>query len=235
MANPEAEQAVKVGIDLFALFQQSGDVLLDQGRSLARELQLYRFALAEMHTKLSVLQDEITLADDYNPIEHIASRIKTPQSIADKLRRRGHPLTLESMQDNLDDVAGMRVICTFVSDVYRLKKVMERHPDVTILKIKDYIAHPKPNGYRGLHVIVETPVHLAESSRLMRVEIQFRTIAMDFWASLEHKIYYKYDKTVPTALLNELTDAAEHAHELDLRMEAIHRQIHGPQAQVETA
>lgn len=227
MTVPAEVPPVRAEVGLLALLQENGDLLLDEGLSVARELQLYRFALAEMRTKLAVLQDEITLSDDYNPIEHISARIKTPRSIAEKLRRRGHPLTLESMQANLDDLAGMRVICTFVSDVYRLLKVMDRHPDVAILTVKDYIAAPKPNGYRGLHAIVETPVHLAEASHPVRVEIQFRTIAMDFWASLEHKTYYKYDKTVPDTLLRELTEAAEHAHELDLKMEAIHRQIRG--------
>lgn len=222
---------VRSDLGLLALLQENGDELLDQGRAVARELQLYRFALAEMKTKLAVLQEEISLSDDYNPIEHISSRIKTPRSIADKLRRRGVPLTLESMKTELNDVAGMRVICTFVSDVYRLLKVMQRQPDIEVLLVKDYIAEPKPNGYRGLHAIIETPVHLAESSQAVRVEIQFRTIAMDFWASLEHKTYYKYDKTVPQTLLAELTSAAEHAHQLDLKMEAIHRQVRGGSAQ----
>ncbi len=219
--------AVRTDIGLLALLQENGDTLLDEGRMVARELQLYRFALAEMQTKLSVLQEEINLSDDYNPIEHISSRIKSPRSIAEKLRRRGLPLTLESMQANLDDLAGMRVICTFVSDVYRLLKVLDRQPDIDVLIVKDYIAAPKPNGYRGLHAIIETPVHLAAASHPVRVEIQFRTIAMDFWASLEHKTYYKYDKTVPAALLTERAAAAEHAHGLDLKMEAIHRQIRG--------
>lgn len=213
--------------DLATLLGAHGDELFAQGRELARELQVYSFAIQEVRTKLSILRDEISLVDDYNPIEHISHRVKTPQSIIDKLRRKGLPISMESIHQNLRDIAGVRVTCSFISDTYRLHDMLTAQPDITTLEIKDYIQNPKTNGYRGLHAIVETPVHLSGGSRPVPVEIQFRTIAMDFWASLEHKIYYKYAKSVPTALLDELTDAAESAHQLDRRMHALHREIRG--------
>lgn len=211
--------------DILGMLDGDPDGLLVHGRALARELQLYHFALLEIRTKLSVLRDEIALLDDHNPIEHLSHRVKSPGSIMHKLRRKRLPVTLDSMHRNLHDIAGLRVTCSFISDTYRLHELLDRQPDVTTLHLKDYIAAPKPNGYRGLHAIVETPVHLSTGTRPMRVEIQFRTIAMDFWASLEHKIYYKYSGTIPQALLEELADAAHVANQLDERMEALHREI----------
>lgn len=201
--------------------------LMEQGRAFLRELQVYRFAVAGVRGRLLVLQQEIEFADDHNPIEHISDRVKTPRSIADKLRRKGLPLTTESMLTHLDDIAGLRVTCSFIADTYRLFAMLTGQPDIRTLQVKDYIANPKPNGYRGLHAIVEVPVHLSSGSRQVRVELQFRTIAMDFWASLEHKIYYKYDKQVPDELLAELSDAARTAHQLDERMQRLAREMRG--------
>lgn len=211
--------------DILDVLDGDGESLFLRGQALARELQVHHFAIQELRTKLSVLRDEVSLLDDHNPIEHLSHRVKSPTSIVEKLRRKELPITLDSMRENLDDVAGIRVTCSFISDTYRLHELLDRQPDVTTLQLKDYIAEPKPNGYRGLHAIVETPVHLSAGTRPVRVEVQFRTIAMDFWASLEHKIFYKHDRTIPQALLDELTDAARMANHLDERMETLHRVI----------
>ena len=192
-----------------------------------RFLLEYQFGLREVETKLGILRDEFQLMHDYNPIEHVSSRVKTADSLVDKVVRKGVEPTFAAIRAEITDIAGIRVTTSFTKDAYRLFDLLTAQDDITVLAVKDYIAAPKPNGYRGLHAIIETPVHLAAASHPVRVEIQFRTIAMDFWASLEHKTYYKYDKTVPAALLAELAAAAEHAHELDLKMEAIHRQIRG--------
>lgn len=197
------------------------------GRRLQESFLPYQFAMREILTKLEILRDEITVREAYSPIEHITHRIKSLDSIAGKLQRCGLPISIASMRDNLDDIAGVRVICSFIADTYRLQQLLESQPDVEVLVLKDYIATPKPNGYRGLHAIVETPVHLSTGSRSVRVEVQFRTIAMDFWASLEHKTFYKYDQDVPAHLVTELADTAEIANLLDRRMEAIHKEIRG--------
>ena len=212
--------------DPLALLAAQGP-LMNRGRSLVQRLQLYSFAIEEVRTKLEILRQEISLAEDYNPIEDLSHRVKTPQSIMEKLRRRGLPVTLASMDEHLDDVAGIRVTCSFIADTYRLYSMLEAQPDLRTITVKDYIAEPKPNGYRGLHAIMEVPVHLSTGVRPVRVELQFRTIAMHFWASLEHKIYYKYDSDVPPELLAELADAATSANQLDARMQALHRQIRG--------
>lgn len=204
----------------------AAEELMSYGRSMQRQMSRYEFGIQEMLTKLRILRDEISLEDDYNPIEHLSHRVKTPQSILEKLRRRGLEPGLEGMEQ-LEDIAGIRVTCSFIPDTYRLHEMLDAQPDVTTLRLKDYIAEPKPNGYRGLHAIVEVPVNLRTGQVPVKVEIQYRTIAMDFWASLEHKIYYKYDKEVPGTLLAELTAAATTANQLDQRMQAIHREVRG--------
>ena len=187
----------------------------------------FQFAINEIVTKIEILRDEFAYLNDYNPIEHISSRVKTPESLLAKARRRDIPVDPESLANRLDDIAGVRVTCSFISDAYRLTELLCAQPDVRTLQTKDYIAEPKPNGYRGLHTIVETPVNLSTGQLPVKVELQVRTIAMDFWASLEHKIYYKYDRTVPAHLLDELTVAAGTANVLDQRMQAIRNEIHG--------
>ncbi len=190
--------------------------------AFTRFLLSYRCGIDEMMTKIRVLTREFQHIHRHNPIEHVDSRLKTPASIIEKARRRGYPMTLESIRTNMTDIAGIRITCGFISDTYRLRDMLLRQDDVTVLTIKDYIAHPKPNGYSSLHLIVEVPVFLSDRAESVRVEVQIRTIAMDFWASLEHKIYYKYDKAVPPSLLAELKDAADAAHRLDLTMEHLH-------------
>ncbi|MEU1971612.1 GTP pyrophosphokinase family protein [Microbacterium sp. NPDC019599] len=193
-----------------------------------RFLREYRFGMQEIETKLGILREEFEHTHSYNPIEHVSSRVKSPDSLVEKVARKGIEPDFESIRATITDIAGVRVTCSFVSDVYRLFDLLSRQDDITVRRVKDYIAEPKPNGYQSLHAIVEVPVFLSTGRVEVPVEVQFRTIAMDFWASLEHKIYYKYDSQVPDRLLAELKDAAVSAAELDQRMERLHRELHGP-------
>ncbi|MGK0716670.1 GTP pyrophosphokinase [Leucobacter sp. W1153] len=195
--------------------------------SLARFLMPYKFAIDEVMTKLNILQEEFTQTGEYNPIEHVSSRLKEPDNIIEKMQRRGVPLETERVRETITDIAGVRVVCAFVSDVYRVFELLTAHDDVSVFQVKDYIAKPKENGYRSLHVLLEVPVFLSSGPVQTIVEVQIRTIAMDFWASLEHKIYYKYDREVPEALLRGLSDAAEQAGQLDTTMEWLHIAIRG--------
>jgi putative GTP pyrophosphokinase len=195
-----------------------------------RFLLEYRFGMAEVDTKLAILRDEFAYLHDYNPIEHVSSRVKSPDSIVEKVSRKGIEADFESIRTHITDIAGIRVTCSFTADAYRLFDLLTAQDDITLRTVKDYIAEPKPNGYKSLHAIVEVPVFLSTGVVPVPVEVQFRTIAMDFWASLEHKIYYKYDKQVPEGLLTSLKDAADSASDLDLRMERLHRELHGPHA-----
>jgi putative GTP pyrophosphokinase len=194
---------------------------------LQRFLLEYRFGMQEIETKIGILRDEFLLTHDYNPIEHVSSRVKSPDSLVEKVRRKGIDADFDSIRQNVTDIAGVRITCSFVSDAYRLFDLLTDQDDIRVLQVKDYIAHPKPNGYKSLHAILEVPVFLSTGRIDVPVEVQFRTIAMDFWASLEHKIYYKYDTRVPAELLESLKDAAETAAELDERMQRLHREIRG--------
>ncbi|MBD8011600.1 GTP pyrophosphokinase family protein [Microbacterium sp. Re1] len=191
-----------------------------------RFLREYEFGMREVETKISILRDEFTHMHAYNPIEHVKSRVKTPDSIVEKIARKGIEPDFEVIRREITDIAGVRVTCSFVSDVYRLFDLLTQQDDVTMRTVKDYIATPKPNGYRSLHTIVDVPVFLSTGPIAIPVEVQFRTIAMDFWASLEHKIHYKFAGRVPAHLVQSLTDAAEAAGELDVRMERLHREAH---------
>jgi putative GTP pyrophosphokinase len=192
-----------------------------------RFLLAYGFGLREVETKITILRDEFLLLHDYNPIEHVSSRVKSPDSLVDKVARKGISPDFESIRAHITDIAGVRVTCSFTADAYRLFDLLTAQDDISVRTVKDYIAEPKPNGYKSLHVIVDVPVFLSTGPMNVPVEVQFRTIAMDFWASLEHKIYYKYDKNVPDELLADLKDAADSAAELDSRMERLHRELHG--------
>jgi putative GTP pyrophosphokinase len=194
---------------------------------LARFLSEYRFGMREIETKMLILRDDFEHTHAYNPIENVSSRLKTPDSILAKVMRKGIEPDFDTIREQVTDIAGVRVTCSFVSDAYRLFELLAGQDDVTLREVKDYIAHPKPNGYKSLHAIVEVPVFLSTGTVHVPVEVQFRTIAMDFWASLEHKIYYKYERQVPVRLTDSLRDAALTAAELDERMERIHREIHG--------
>lgn len=186
---------------------------------------MYEFALNEMETKIEILKEEFRLLHDYNPIEHTTSRLKSPKSILKKLHRKGGDFTFNSINKNVKDIAGIRITCPFISDIYRISDMLQQQRDVKVLEIKDYIKDPKPNGYRSLHLLIEIPVFMSDREEQITVEIQIRTIAMDFWASLEHTIYYKYNASVPPHLLRELREAADSATALDKKMERIHNEI----------
>ncbi|GAA2906879.1 hypothetical protein GCM10017596_03820 [Microbacterium keratanolyticum] len=204
------------------------EAAISEARELRDEFQRflreYEFGMREIETKISILRDEFTHDHDYNPIEHVKSRLKTPDSIVEKVARRGIEPDFASIREHITDIAGVRVTCSFVADVYRLFDLLTAQDDVTVRIVKDYIAQPKDNGYRSLHAIVEVPVYLSTGALMVPVEVQFRTIAMDFWASLEHKIYYKFSQRVPAHLVDSLTAAADAATELDSRMEQLHRE-----------
>lgn len=206
--------------------------LRDEFQKFLRE---YEFGMREVETKISILRDEFLHDHAYNPIEHVKSRIKTPDSIVEKIARKGiEEPDFEHIREEITDIAGVRVTCSFVADVYQLFDLLTQQDDITVRAVKDYIKNPKPNGYKSLHVIIEVPVFLSTGPLLVPVEVQFRTIAMDFWASLEHKIYYKFSNQVPSHLVESLSDAADAAAELDSRMERLHREAHGvPQRQLD--
>lgn len=210
------------------------DTTLDEIRLLrddfARFMMPYKFGIDEVNTKISILREEFSQLHDYNPIEHVSSRLKTPESIVAKVVRKECDPSFEAIAETITDIAGVRITCSFCSDVYRVFELLTGQSDVRLVTAKDYIAQPKPNGYKSLHAIIEVPVFLSAGPKPVFVEVQIRTVAMDFWASLEHKIYYKYDKAVPQDLLDELKEAAETASRLDAKMERLHSEIRGGDA-----
>lgn len=212
-----------------SLDDASFSATLQEMRALRDEFQRflleYRFGLQEVETKIAILRDEFQHMHDYNPIEHVTSRVKSPDSLTEKVSRKGIEPDFAAIRRHITDVAGIRVTVSFVADAYRLFDLLTAQDDITVSTVKDYIARPKANGYKSLHAIVEVPVFLSTGRVEVPVEVQFRTIAMDFWASLEHKIYYKYDRQVPAGLLASLKDAADTAAELDARMERLHHQV----------
>ena len=185
----------------------------------------YQAALREVSTKLEILNDEFHMRHSRNPIHHVESRIKSPESIAQKLTRKGLPLTAEAAMEHLHDIAGIRVVCAYLNDAYAIAELLTSQDDVRFLQTRDYIRNPKPNGYRSLHLIVEIPVFLSSGKLLLPVEVQIRTIAMDFWASLEHQLRYKESLPVPDSLNRQLYDAAERIAALDGEMQHIHDQM----------
>lgn len=185
----------------------------------------YECAMLEIKTKLDVLNAELAIKDSRNPFETIKTRIKKPMSIINKLKKDGIEVTLENIEKHLNDVAGIRVICSFPDDIYKLADYLEAQDDIRVITRKDYIAKPKSNGYRSLHLIVEVPIFLTTEKKNMRVEVQFRTIAMDFWASLEHKLKYKRELTDAENISNELYYCAELINQLDCRMQQIREKI----------
>ena len=188
-------------------------------------MSYYKCAMMEIETKLKVLDEEYSLEHDRNPISSIKTRLKSFPSIKEKLKRKNLKLSLEAIEDNLNDIAGIRVICPFPEDVYKIAESLLRQDDIELIETKDYIKNPKPNGYRSLHIIVAIPIFLANEKKIMRVEIQLRSIAMDFWASLEHQMRYKKDFEFTEEMANELHDCAELSAALDLRMEAIRKSV----------
>lgn len=185
----------------------------------------YSCALKEITTKFEVLNSEFSLFYNRNPVESIKTRLKQPRSIMAKLKKHGTPITVQNIRDTIFDVAGARIICSYPEDIYSLVDMLARQDDITVLKVKDYISNPKPNGYRSLHLIVEVPIFLSDRKENMVAEVQFRTIAMDFWASLEHKLKYKKNIETPEEIVNELKQCADEISRLDNRMQAIHKRI----------
>lgn len=190
-----------------------------------RALLLYDAVLKEVCTKLEILNNEFKLAHQYNPIEHITSRIKSADSIARKIRLKKKELTVENIVRYINDVAGVRIICSFTSDIYRIAKVIAQQNDITVLQVKDYIANPKPNGYTSYHMIISIPIFLSNDVIDTKAEIQIRTIAMDFWASLEHKIYYKFEGKAPDGIREELRECAKIISYLDQKMLSINEYV----------
>lgn len=188
-------------------------------------MSYYRCAMMEIETKFKVLNEEFSTQYDRNPISSIKTRLKEPRSIKEKMERKGLTLTPDTIWENLNDIAGVRVICSFPEDVYNLSEALLKQDDVTLIEKKDYIQNPKSNGYRSLHIIVEIPIFLAHVKRTMRVEIQLRTIAMDFWASLEHQIRYKKDFVFTDEMANELYECAELSANLDLQMDELWKKV----------
>ena len=213
-------------IDLEAL-TASGfpEGLIEQASGFMELMMQYRCALMEVETKLNVLNAEFTMKNNRNPFESIKSRIKTPKSIIEKLQRKGFEISVKGIEENLADVAGIRVICSFPDDIYATAKMLTDQDDIRVIQVKDYIINPKPNGYRSLHLILEVPIFLSNEKKNMKVEVQFRTIAMDFWASLEHKLKYKKNIENAEEISKELQRCAEASSKLDLRMQALRDRI----------
>lgn len=186
---------------------------------------LYQSALKEVGTKLEILNDEFHHVHQYNPIEHIKTRVKTPESIVKKLRRYGHEISIENMVKYINDIAGVRIICSFTSDIYRLAAMIGKQSDLKVLTIKDYIKNPKESGYKSYHMLVSVPIFLSDSVVDTKVEIQIRTIAMDFWASLEHKIYYKFEGNAPDYISRDLRECADMISILDDKMLSLNEAI----------
>ena len=195
---------------------------VDQWKSV---MFLYDSALKEINTKIEILNNEFVHIYNYNPIEHIKSRLKTPESIVKKLKRYGYDVTIDNMVEKLNDIAGIRIICSFTSDIYQIAEMITKQTDVTVLYVKDYIKHPKPNGYKSYHMVVTIPIYLTDGPVNTKVEIQIRTIAMDFWASLEHDLRYKSEKNIPPEICQAMLESASSIAEIDVKMQEIYKQI----------
>ncbi len=197
-------------------------------RAVRETLQKYQAAMRQMEVRFEVLDKDMSLKKNRNPIHHIESRVKSPSSIVEKLERQGHEPTLANMERYLTDVAGVRVICSYIHDVYGLLELLQRQDDLEIVKVKDYIANPKPNGYRSLHAIVRIPVYFMDKKEMVAVEVQFRTIAMDFWASLEHGLKYKAVENVSGIdSYDELRDCSRVIEDVEKRMQILAHAMDG--------
>ncbi len=201
------------------------EIILEKVAPFMELMMEYRCALMEVETKLKVLNEEFAAKNKRNPVETIKTRIKTPLSITEKLKRKGVDVTVENMEKYLADIAGIRVICSFQDDIYRVASLLSRQDDIVLITKKDYIKHPKPNGYRSLHLILDVPIFLSNEKKHMKVEVQFRTIAMDFWASLDHKLKYKKNVKNPDVVAQELLRCADIITEMDQKMQDIRDMI----------
>ena len=186
---------------------------------------IYNAALRQIETKMEILNDEFQHVHQYNPIEHIKARIKTPESIVKKLKRNGYESTIDNMVKYINDIAGIRIICSFTSDIYRIVDMISDQKDIRVIGVKDYITYPKASGYKSYHMIVTVPVYLSDRIVDTKVEIQIRTVAMDFWASLEHKIHYKFEGDAPEHIKSELIECAKMVSDLDVRMLSLNEEV----------
>ena len=213
-------------IEMDMLGEHDAEKLLESAMQLQQIMLLYEAGIREIKTKLDILSDESNISGKPSPIDSIKSRIKSPRSIIKKLKRRGFPISLQSIMDNLNDIGGIRVICPFIQDIYTVADMLMRQRDLTLIEKKDYIANPKPNGYRSLHLILEVPIFLSETTKPVRIELQLRTIAMDFWASLEHQLRYKSDVQVPPHISDDLKECADVIAATDEEMQRIAKELH---------
>lgn len=221
----QTDKNVKEYLNAELTDEQALTLLEKKSGEYTKLMSYYRCAIMEIETKLKVLDAEYSLKYDRNPINSIKTRLKSMRSIKEKLERNGCEITFESIEKNLDDIAGVRVVCSFIDDVYTLAQALLKQDDISVVSIKDYIKKPKLNGYRSLHLIVEIPIFLANEKKSMRVEIQLRTIAMDFWASLEHQLRYKKDFTFTDDMAKELAECAEISSLLDERMDVLRKKV----------
>ena len=206
-----------------ALIKLTGDRDLQQ--QFLEMSHLYDGAIREIRTRLEILDREFNIRYASNPIHHIDSRLKSPRSIIEKLQRKGWPVSVESAEEHLNDIAGVRIVCNYIDDIYRLANMLVRQKDLELVCQKDYIRNPKPNGYRSLHLVLRVPVFLSSHTELVPVEVQIRTIAMDFWASLEHQLRYKSDVEATAPLKDRLQRCAEQSAALDVEMQSIYREM----------
>ncbi len=213
-----------LGQDSLPHFEQLESIFRN-AKQFSDMLMMYQCAIREIRTKFEILNDDLSFRNNRNPIEMIKSRVKKPKSILEKLKRRNLELSVESVMENLNDVAGVRVICSFVEDIYNVAEMFASQDDITLITVKDYIKHPKPNGYRSYHMIVEVPVFFADRKQPIKVEVQLRTIAMDFWASLEHNMKYKKDLPEAKDIIDELKDCADLIAATDVRMQSLNHRI----------
>ena len=206
------------GVDQIPIFNEG----IDSWETL---MFLYNSALKEVSTKLEILNDEFIYVHKYNPIEYIKSRIKKPESIVKKLKRHNREINVDNMIQYVNDIAGIRIVCSFTSDIYLIAEMIGKQNDLTVISVKDYIRKPKTSGYKSFHMLVSVPIFIGEQVVDTKVEIQIRTIAMDFWASLEHKIYYKFEGNAPEYISRELRDCAQIVAMLDLKMLQLNEEV----------
>ena len=227
MVNVQFQKAMEDLVRNRLMSDEFLDFMEENTKPLDTLMAYYRCAIMEVETKFKVLNEQFSLEYDRNPIESVKSRLKSLDGIVKKVRRKNIPLTMEAIEENINDIAGIRVVCSFPEDIYLLAKCLLQQDDIRLIEKKDYIKHPKENGYRSLHLIVAVPIFLQNEKREMKVEVQLRTIAMDFWASLEHKVRYK--KNIPAdeteRLAQELTECAKISAELDQRMQDIRTRL----------
>lgn len=210
---------------LLPLDHESAGQLFQSLNQFLEMQQLYQAAVREIRTKLEILSEEFRVRYARNPIHHIESRLKSPQSMLKKLQKRNYEISISSAKKNLNDIAGIRVVCCYIDDVYRVADMLLRQSDITLVNITDYIKQPNYNGYRSLHLDLKIPVYLSERTEYVTVEVQLRTVAMDFWASLEHDLRYKSDKDIPQSICDDMLSAASQIAAIDEKMQQIYKEI----------